>query len=389
MRGGKDATAQPRWSNLVAAIATISAVDVAMGLTLPLLSLLLEKRGVSASIIGLNAAMGPLGIILIGPFMPGIVRRVGAKRVAEIAILLSAALLIAFKLFPSLPAWFFIRFAFGVAAGSIYTLSEAWIVHFAEGPRRGRITGIYTSVLSLSFAVGPLLIPYVDIDGWAPWLVGFTMIMAAYLPLRLLSLDDDDFRSDGQQSFATFVGRAPLLLFAVSTATVFDAVMLSFFTIYGLRNGLSLQVASWALGVAIAGNALLQYPIGMLGDHWPRASIMWLSAIVTILLALLLPTAVHSWLLWPVMFIMGTTAYAIYTAALAILGDQFKGAELIAGSAAFGAMWGVGGIVGPPLAGLMVDALGIGSLPYFFAASYGILVLLLAVSRGRLVRAVP
>ncbi len=70
-----------------------------------------------------------------------------------------------------------IRFAFGVAAGSIYTLSEAWIVHFAEGPRRGRITGIYTSVLSLSFAVGPLLIPYVDIDGWVPWLVGFTMIM--------------------------------------------------------------------------------------------------------------------------------------------------------------------------------------------------------------------
>jgi MFS family permease len=384
---GRGGTARPRWSNLVAAIATISAVDVAMGLTLPILSLLLEKRGVSASIIGLNAAMGPLGIILAGPFMPHIVRRMGAKRLAEIVIVLSAALLLAFKAFPSLLAWFIIRFVSGIAGGTIYTLSEAWIVHFAEGPRRGRITAIYTSVLSASFAVGPLLIPYVDIDSWMPWLIGFAMIMASYLPLRFVTLDDEDFRSGEHQSFAAFVGRAPLLLFAVSTATVFDAVMLSFFTIYGLRNGLSLHAASWALGVAIAGNALLQYPIGMLADRWSRASIMWLSAIMTVLLALMLPFVIRNWLLWPVMFVMGSTAYAIYTAALAILGDRFKGAELIAGSAAFGATWGVGGIVGPPLAGLVVDGFGIDALPYFFAASYGVLVLLLAFSRGSLVRA--
>jgi MFS family permease len=357
-----------------------------MGLTLPILSLLLEKRGVSASLIGLNAAMGPLGIILAGPFMPNVVRRVGAKRLAEIVILLSAALLLTFKMFPSLIAWFFIRFAAGVAGGTIYTLSEAWIVHFAEGPRRGRITAIYTSVLSLSFAVGPLLIPYVDIDSWVPWLIGFVMIMLAYLPLRFVTLDDDDFRSGEHQSFAAFVRRAPLLLFAVSTATIFDAVMLSFFAIYGLRNGLSLHVASWALGVAIAGNALLQYPIGVLADRWSRERIMWLSAIITIILALMLPLVITNVLVWPVVFVMGTTAYAIYTAALAILGDRFKGAELIAGSAAFGATWGVGGIVGPPLAGLVVDGFGIAALPYFFAAIYGVLVLLLVVSRGSLVR---
>jgi MFS family permease len=386
MPEGKGGAAPPRWSNLVAAIATISAVDVAMGLTLPILSLLLEKRGVSASLIGLNAAMGPLGIILAGPFMPTVVRRVGTKRLAEVVIVLSGLLLLAFKAFPSLLAWFLIRFVAGVAGGTIYTLSEAWIVHFAEGPRRGRITGIYTSVLSLSFAAGPLLIPYVDIDSWVPWLIGFAMIMAAYVPLRFLSLDDDDFRSGEHQSFAAFVGRAPLLLFAVSTATVFDAVMLSFFAIYGLRNGLSLHTASWALGVAIAGNALLQYPIGIMADRWSRPAIMWLSALMTIVLVLLLPWAINHWLLWPVVFLMGTTAYAIYTAALAILGDRFKGAELIAGSAAFGATWGVGGIVGPPLAGIIVDGFGIGALPFFFAGTYGLLVVLLALSRGNLVR---
>ena len=172
--------------NLVAAIATISAVDVAMGLTLPILSLLLEDRGISASIIGLNAAMAPLGIILAGPFMPSHRAPCGREAARRNCHLLSAALLLAYKAFPGLAAWFLIRFVAGIAGGTIYTLSEAWIVHFAEGPRRGRITGIYTSVLSLSFAVGPLLIPYVDIHSWTPWLIGFTMIMVAYLPLQFV-----------------------------------------------------------------------------------------------------------------------------------------------------------------------------------------------------------
>ena len=90
------------------------------------------------------------------------------------------------------------------------------------------------------------------------------------------------FARGEHQSFTAFVARAPLLLFAVSTATIFDAVMLAFFVIYGLRNGMSLQAASWALAVAIAGNALFQYPIGMLADRWSRASIMWSAAILTI-----------------------------------------------------------------------------------------------------------
>jgi MFS family permease len=184
-----------------------------------------------------------------------------------------------------------------------------------------------------------------------------------------------------------FARRAPLLLFAVLTMTVFDAVMLAFFIIYGLRSGLDLVTASLALGVSIAGNAVLQYQIGMLADRWRRTTIMWLAAATTIAMAALLPIAVRSMLIWPTAFLMGTAAYAIYTAALAILGDEFKGAELIAGSAAFAATWGIGGIVGPPLVGAAIDAFGIHSLPAFLVILYVGLVILLFASRGKLVRA--
>jgi MFS family permease len=240
--------------------------------------------------------------------------------------------------------------------------------------------------VAITFSAGPLIIPYLDVESITPWLLGSVLVLAAGIPLLFVNTGEE-FQPNKEQSVANFVRRAPLLLFAVLTLTMFDAVMLAFFIIYGLRSGLDLETASWALGVSIAGNAVLQYPIGMLADHWRRTSIMWLAGAMALAMALALPFAVNSITLWPVAFMLGTAAYAIYTAALAILGDEFKGAELIAGSAAFAATWGVGGIASPPVVGAAIDAFGIQALPVFLIALYSGFLLLLFASGNRLVRA--
>jgi fucose permease len=86
------------------------------------------------------------------------------------------------------------------------------------------------------------------------------------------------------------------------------------------------------------------------------------------------------------MLILGTTAFAIYTVALAILGDNFEGPDLIAGSAAFAAMWGIGGLLGPPIAGAATDAFGIDAIPATISLIYVVLLLGLGLSGGRFVR---
>ena len=68
-----------RYGNLVAAIATIASCDIALGFTFQLLPILMEMQHIPAWIIGLNTAMGPIGILLAGPFLPRIISRVGAK----------------------------------------------------------------------------------------------------------------------------------------------------------------------------------------------------------------------------------------------------------------------------------------------------------------------
>jgi MFS family permease len=376
-----------RYGTIVAAIATVACCDVAMGLTLQLLPLLMEQNDLPAWIMGLNAAMAPLGIMLGGPFLPRIVGHSGTKSVVYASIGMILVTLAAFKIFSGIAAWFVIRFVFGLAAGTLFTVSEAWILSAADSSNRGRITGIYTSVLAITFSIGPLIIPFTGIDGWLPWVIGMACVTLSAFPLALLRVSEDAFAHQQGSGFLAFVARAPLLLFAVGTLTFFDAVILSFFPIFGLRSGLAVEQVTLILGVAIIGNALLQIPIGFLADKWSKLGVIVASSIVTAFLAIAMMWTIGSWLIWPVMLVLGTSAFAIYTVALTILGDHFQGSDLIAGSAAFAAMWGVGGILGPPIAGAATDAFGVDAIPLTIALVYALLLLGLILTRGRFVRA--
>ena len=375
-----------RYGNLVAAIATIASCDIALGFTFQLLPLLMEMQHIPAWIIGLNTAMGPIGILLAGPILPRIISHLGPKRVAYFAVTFIISALVIFKSVPSLYVWFPLRFALGIATGALFTISEAWILTFAGTGSRGRIMGIYTSIMAITFSLGPFALPFTGTTGWLPWLIGITCLGLSILPLTLVSVSDDIFHDKEGGNFLRVIKRAPLLLFAVSTATLFDSVFISFFTIFGLRSGLTLQTASWVLGAGILGNLGFQFLIGTLSDRWSRVGVVVVSAIITVITSVTLIFVVQSWLIWPTVVVMATAAFAVYVVALAIMGDTFKGADLVAGSAAFSAMWGVGGLVGPPIAGAAIDAFGVNSMPLLLAAFYVLLLVGLALSRGRLIR---
>jgi MFS family permease len=374
-----------RYGNMIAAFAAVGACDIAFGLTLQLIPLLMEKEGWSAWMIGVNAAMGPIGILLIGPVLPGILARFGTRRAAYVLITLLVLSLAAMSVTP-IWMWFVLRFVFGVATSALFTVSETWVLTFASKEHRGRVMGLYTSLLSVTFAAGPLLLPWTGINGFLPWAIGIVCILISALPLAFVRINDEDFRNEDSGGLFGFIRKAPMLLFAVATATLFDNVLISFFTIYGMRSGLELDTASLLLGVGIIGNVVMCYPLGWLADRWSRTGVMLVTAAVTVVLSLSLLVVITHWIAWPVMILLTGSAFGVYVVALATMGDKFSGADLIAGAVAIATMWGVGGLLGPPLAGLAIDLFGTGAMPVTLAGFYVLLLIGLALSGGRLVK---
>ncbi|GJL83306.1 MAG: MFS transporter [marine bacterium B5-7] len=366
-----DLKGQSDWRNLVAACGAITVFGLAFGMTYPLLSLILESRGVDADMIGLNSAMMPIGILLYSSQIPRASRRFGGRNVAIVAAIATSVLMISLKIFDDLIWWFPLRLLMGMSTSTLFVLSEAWIVRFAGSRHRGRVVAIYGSVLAASFGAGPALIGWIGIDGWMPFVVASLVILAGVIPLWFVSIARDQSSDDSHVGgILIFARKAPLMLVVVGVFAVFDAATLSLLPVYGLRTGLDVTLAATALTALIVGNIFLQLPIGSLADRFSPRPVLLGCAALTGVLAILMPFTMNSVWMWPLLILIGASGYGIYTVVLATLGTKFSGEDLVTGSAAFAVMWGIGALLGSILGGWSMTLFGPHGLPMLLAVLY-------------------
>lgn len=361
--------------NLIAACAAISVFGLSFGMTYPLLSLILEGRGVSTGMIGVNAAMMPIGILLFAPVIPIASRRFGSRQVAVAAALVTALLIVSYKVFDSLDAWFVIRLLQGMTISTLFVLSEAWIIGAAGDGNRGRIVAIYSSLLSASFGAGPAMVGWIGIDGWAPFVIGAVVIAIGVVPLTQVRPPESPETRQSSDGFMQFLPKAPMLLMAVGAFGILDAATLSLLPVYGVQNGLSVSAAAMALTCLIIGNVVLQFPIGWLADKFPDRLVLAGCAAISAVGLFVLPLIMTTFWMWPTLILIGATGYGVYTVSLISLGNRFSGDELISGSAAFALMWGFGALLGSVSGGWSMAAFGSHGLPVHLAVIYLLLVL--------------
>jgi len=366
------------WAPLAGVIAMVAIFAVAQGLTYPLLSFILERQGASAGLIGLSAAMTPLGLIVGSPLIPRLVRGLGAGPLALTCAIAAAISLALIGWTQDVVAWFPLRFLIGLAIGPLFVLSEVWLIALSPPQRRGRILGLYTAAASAGFAAGPLGLMLVGTAGWPPFLIGIGAFVVCTLWLaaivgRLPALG----RDGGAASIRAVVRQAPILLFAVFVTAAFEQAVLSLLPIYGLSYGIGERSLAAILAVLIAGNIALQVPLGLAAERWTARSASIACAAATVVGCLLLPLLIETPLVWPLVFLWGAVSFGVYTLALIELGERFSGAMLIAANAAFAFVWGVGGIAGPPATGAAMDLVGVQGLP----VTLGLLYLALMLAR--------
>jgi MFS family permease len=367
------AITRQRWQNLVAAIACVTVFGFALGQMFPLLSLIMEGEGIAPDIIGYNTSMQPVGILLAGFVVPPLVHRFGAKPVVIAAAIAASGIVLCYPVLPIFWAWFVLRFLQGLAVSTLFSISEAWVVRFAEGPYRARIVGVYASVLALSFGLGSYTVALLGTEGLLPFAVGAGVLILAVLPVLLVRDDAmPDEEGDSGASFLGFVPKAPVLLLAVGVFGIFDAACLGFLPVYGVKIGMTEQAAAMTLAVMSFGNVGFQVLIGWLADKLPKRPIMAVLALVTGTLTALIPVCAGTFWLWVVLLIIGATSVGIYTVALAELGERFTGRELVAGTSAMATVWGSGALVGALIAGQAMDHYGPDGLPYAIAIVFAL-----------------
>jgi len=369
-----------RWS-VVAIAGAMGAYGLTLGLTYPLLSLILENQGYSSTMIGLNSAATFVGVLASAPIVSPLIRRFGASATMMGSITLTIVLLMTLPAFPDIWAWFGVRFFLGMSINVLFVVSDAWILQSADPKRRGRIVGSYASVIAAGFALGPALVAITGIEGWTPF-VAAALIMAVAVapPMYLARSAAPDLGSGRPKALLTMMRAAPTLMAAAFVIAFFEAGSTALFPVFGVRLGFGISIAALMVAALASGEMAFQIPVGMLADKYHRFRIMMVCAVIGFGGALALPLAIQTpWVFWPLLFLWAGFIMSIYTVALALVGDRFSGAELVSANAAISVMYGAGGAAGPALAGVSMDTFGPNGLPWTMAVLCGGFAVLIAI----------
>ena len=330
----------------------MTVFGISIGQGGPLLSLMLEARGVDATLNGLNAGVAFIGVVL-GPLLtPRGVRLLGLRNFLLVCFALDIAIFQLIRVFDDIAAWFVLRVLLGMIGSSIFTASEAWITLLAGQSARGRVIGLYAASLSAGFAIGPLLLSVTGIEGWPPFLANGALSLLAGLPLLVAGNAAGDLgRERGVSPLAIF-SRAPLILFVVAMFGLYEQTMLTLLPVWGVRTGLSRTVAAALLSSIFLGSIAMQFPVGWMSDKIARMTVLRVCGAVGLAGAVLIATVrLPLPALFVLLFLWGGISAGIYPVALSMAGDRFRGGEMVAANAAMIIAYGMGSFVGPTLGG--------------------------------------
>lgn len=340
---------------MLALLSVSLGAGLMIGVTMPLLSMLLELRGTDTVLIGLNAAMSTFAILLTGPFLPRAIRRYGTLPVMYLSIVFGIAVLLAMPVFTSLPAWFVLRFALGISVGVAWIASEAWLNAIVTDRNRGKMLGLYVTCFAGGFALGPVIVGLVGLEGPVPFLIGAAILGASALPLPLARHALPPVPSHAAGNIGRLMLLAPTIMLAAAVSGLSDATVFALLPVYALRVGFAPETAVLLLSTFLAGNLALQVPLGWLADRMNRRLLLAICGAAGVLgpLAfwLAIGTTLGTWLVWPLLFAWGGVVMGIYTIGLCMLAERFDTATLPGANAAFVMLYSLGSMSGPALGG--------------------------------------
>lgn len=356
---------------LVPVFAACAAIGLQAGIGMPLVPLALEQQGYDKLTIGLVSAAWAIGMLLFGTRIPAAASRLGTVPAIIGSVVVGALINCAYTVTSGPVVWAILTFLHGVIGGVPWVVTEIWMNVVVEEKRRGRVMGIYAGMVALGMALGPLVLQVVGVYGPVPFLTGAALSLLVAAPLLPYWRTAPRIRVDENSGFATVVLLAPLAMFAAFACGLGEQVAFSFLPIYAVGAGLSAETGSLWLSAFVLGNVILQWPIGWLADHADRRLVLAGCSLVSTALVLALALIPAQWIgTVGVVMLWGGVSFSIYPVGLALLGQRFRGGDIARANTAFSLIYIVGGLVGRPLTGAAMDAVGAPGLGWTVAIFY-------------------
>ncbi|MEM8540005.1 MAG: MFS transporter [Pseudomonadota bacterium] len=333
---------------------------IGSGLTGILLPLRAGIEGWSPSTIGFMGSFYAACFLAGCVLMPRLVRRVGHVRVyAVVATLLSISLM-GHAVFVNVPSWFLFRGVAGFAIAGAYMVIESWLNERTSNETRGSVFSAYMVTNTVGLMVGQFLLITADPVLTTLFIFAAMAYAAAVIPTGMTAAISPQPPAEVKIDIRKLYNISPVATVgAMASGFTFGAWNFQA-PVYGAQLGLSTGQIATMLIVAMIGGVTLQFPLGRTSDRMDRRLVMLASTgfglVVAVILVLLQPT--EAIILFTLMFLFGGILMPLYSLVVSHANDHAASGEFVEISSGLLIVFGVGSMVGPIIAGLLMDIVG-------------------------------
>jgi MFS family permease len=337
-------------------------------------------EGFSTGTIGLIASAYSLGFVVSCRYAPHIVRRVGHIRSFAVLAAIAACLVLLFVLVVDPLVWVVVRMLSGFCFAGLYMVIESWLNEGAENSNRGQIFSTYMVINLTAITLGQLMLPLGNPAGFDLFAVSAIAVALALVPIGLTTSTAPQPVRQVQLRLRRLYRISPVGLLGCFFVGLSNGAFGGLGAVFADRIGMSTIGIALFMSAALIGGALVQLPLGKLSDRIDRRQVIAMACgfamIFGLMLAALgdghdgspslglewLTAALHPAVLIAVVALYGGFAYPLYGLCVAHANDFVSREEFIEASSGLLLTWGIGASIGPLLAALAMEQVGLGGL---------------------------
>jgi MFS family permease len=353
------------------------------GVTSPVFSIYVNNVTGNAFLTGLVLSVTTMaGVALNIPF--GILEdRMNMKRVLQVVLLFYSALALLYPQADNTASLLALSVGRGVASSFLWLTSWAYIFSFTEKASKGKETGFFSDMNDLASAVSPVVGGLVSIISFFfPFYILSGTSFAAFVVITIFLKEvPRPEKASLKLQFAKLSGymRESRFLKTVFLIVVFYAlinVYYSFLSVFLHDEGVSIPLIGVILTVALVPAVSLEVPMGNLVDRRGIRRTLSIAIVLTTAAAILIPLS-RDFVYIVVVVTAFTVSYTMIFIALYSRMSDIMREDKVAMTGAIATFKDLGYTLGPLLAGLLIEVLGMIETFYVVGALF---ILLLPVA---------
>jgi MFS family permease len=345
-------------------------------------AILLTGQGLQGTLIPSRAALENFSTVTIGAigasyflgFMIGclrggvLLRAVGHVRVFAAMTALASAVPLVLGLWADPWLWGILRFLTGYCFAVLYVVIESWLNGCTSNETRGTVFSIYVFITLTVMALGQLMLLVYDPRDLELFVMASILVSMAAIPIALSRSDAPEKPQIVRLDLRRLFRISPSGVTSCFAAGLTNGSFWAISAIFAVQYTGKIDSAAWYMTGGVIGGAIFQWPIGLLSDRVGRRKVLaatTLGAGIIGVAIVVAGTQLSEIQLIILGALWGGMAFPLYSVAVALTNDHAQLGEYVQVSSGLLLMYGLGAVVGPLVASLVMSAAGPAGLYIF------------------------